>query len=130
MAQYEFTADQNRTLEQLAKRMKSVAAFLFIFGGIIGIEVLRQALVGANFLFTAGMAAIYILMGIWVSRAGKSYQSIVQTEGRDIDHLMSATSSLLSLFNFQFWLFLISIILTVIGVLISVAFQSPTSLGT
>jgi hypothetical protein len=119
MPQYEFSTEQNRILERLSRRMKAVAVFLFVFGGLIGIQALQLTVAGESFLFSAGIAAVYVLMGIWTFKAGKSYEKVVTTEGNDIDHLMDATGSLLSLFNFQFWLFLIAILLVGLGILLT-----------
>jgi len=112
---YEFTAEQNNILRQLSKRMKAVAIFLFIIGGLVIVQGIQELVYGGNLLYSAGMAAVYILMGIWTFKAAKSFEEVVQTEGSDIDHLMKANSSLLSLYNLQFWLLIIAMILIIVA---------------
>lgn len=112
---YEFTAEQNTILRQLSKKMKAVAIFLFIIGGLVIVQGIQAMLYGGNLIFSVGMGTIYILMGIWTFKASKSFEQVVQTEGNDIEHLMQANSSLLSLYNLQFWLFIIAVILTIVA---------------
>jgi hypothetical protein len=116
---YEFTAEQNNILRQLSKRMKGVAIFLFIAGGLVIVQGIQAMLMGGTLIFSAAMGAIYILMGVWTFKAGKSYEQIVVTEGNDIEHLMKANSSLLSLYNLQFWLIIIGVILVVIALFVA-----------
>ena len=117
---YEFTAEQNNTLQQLSKKMKAVAAFLFIAGGLIIIGGIQEMMYGGNMIFSAATGTIYILMGVWTFKAGKSFEQVVQTAGNDIEHLMQANRSLLSLYNLQFWLFIIAVALIVVAMFFAV----------
>ena len=113
---YEFTHEQNNVLRQLSKRMKAVAVFLFIIGGLVIVQGIQEMMYGGNLIFGAGMGTIYILMGVWTLKAGKSFQQVVLTEGSDMDHLMKANLSLLSLYNLQFWLFIVAVVLIIAAV--------------
>lgn len=114
---YEFTVEQNQTLQQLSKKMKAVAVFLFIAGGLTVISGIQEMMYGGNMIVGAATGTIYILMGVWTFKAGKSFDQVVQTAGNDIDHLMQANRSLLSLYNLQFWLFIVAVSLIVLGML-------------
>ena len=127
---YEFTVEQNNTLRQLSKKMKVVAVFLFIAGGLIIIQGIQEMMYGGSMIFSAATGAIYILMGVWTFKAGKSFEQVVHTEGNDIEHLMQANSSLLSLYNLQFWLFIIAVGLIVLAMVVmggSAASGTPQS---
>ncbi|MBI3111147.1 MAG: hypothetical protein HYZ01_06200 [Ignavibacteriales bacterium] len=124
---YEFTTEQNNTLRQLSKKMKSVGIFLFIAGGLTIVSGIQDMMYGGNLIFSVVTGTIYILMGMWTFRAGKAFERVVQTEGNDIDHLMLANGSLLSLYTMQFWLIIVAVVFIVIAMLVAVGSGMPAS---
>jgi hypothetical protein len=60
----------------------------------------------------AGVVALfYLVMGAWTRAAGYSFQKIVDTQGSDISHLMSALSSLHSMYALVYMLLVVTILL-------------------
>ena len=54
------------------------------------------------------LGAVYIVIGAYFRGAGRSLQSVVETEGDDVDHLMSALGNLRSAFR-------VMVIITAVG---------------
>jgi len=111
---YEFSAEENQTLRVLSKRMRAVAMFLFVMGGLAAFQGLQILVDGGNYFLSIALAVVYIMMGTWTMKASKSFMNVVRTEGNDIIHLMQALASLLSLYSMQFWVFILFIVLMVI----------------
>jgi hypothetical protein len=57
----------------------------------------------------------YLVMGVWTRSAGDSFQKIVDTQGSDISHLMSALSSLHSMYALVYTLLVLTLILGLVG---------------
>jgi hypothetical protein len=53
----------------------------------------------------------YLVLGVWTRAAGGSFQKIVDTQGSDISHLMSALSSLHSMFALVYTLLVLTLLL-------------------
>jgi len=113
--QYEFTGGQSAPIRDLASKMRFVGAFLFIVGAlqcamILIIGVIEPANLGAISNVITGV--IYIILGVYTRRAAEGFRKVVSTKGRDITHLMSALRSLRSLYQVQFFLLILAIILS------------------
>ena len=54
---------------------------------------------------------VYIFIGIWTRSAANSIRAIVDTEGSDIMHLMSAMENLNKLYKLKKWVFIIVLVL-------------------
>lgn len=89
--------------------MTFVGTAMIVLGAICGISVFSGSIEN---LITA---AFYIFIGIWTRKAGQAFQSIVDTEGSDISHLMSAIGNLDKLFTLEKWIILLVIIVFVIA---------------
>jgi hypothetical protein len=57
----------------------------------------------------------YLVMGVWTRSAGGSFQQIVDTQGSDISHLMSALSSLHSMYALVYTLLVVTLLMGLIG---------------
>ena len=118
-ATYEFSAQENETIQVLARRMKFVGIFNIVIGVLYGVAglvfLLVQPLALMLYLPVVGML---ILIGVWTNSASSSFKMIVQTEGQDIMHLMSALGQLRKLYNLQFWLLVVGLALVVIFFLV------------
>jgi hypothetical protein len=53
----------------------------------------------------------YLVMGVWTRTAAGSFQQIVDTQGRDISHLMNALSALHSMYALVYTLLVVTILL-------------------
>ncbi|RKZ91951.1 MAG: hypothetical protein DRR19_05660 [Candidatus Parabeggiatoa sp. nov. 1] len=121
--QYEFNEPQNQIISGLSQKMKFVSIFLIVVG-------LLQALGGVLSMVSAQSVSglvegliggiIYIFVGVWGAGAANSFQQVVDTEGNDIDHMMSALGDLKKAATLTYWLLIIFIILLVAGVIIAI----------
>ena len=84
--------------------MTLVGTAMVVLGALSGITIFFGSIEN---LFTA---AFYIFIGIWTRNAGQAFQSIVDTEGSDMSHLMNAIGNLEKLFTLQKWIILLVII--------------------
>jgi hypothetical protein len=57
----------------------------------------------------------YLVMGAWTRSAGSSFGQIVTTQGSDISHLMSALSSLHSMYALVYTLLVVTLIMGLVG---------------
>ena len=119
--QYEFNEAQNRVIQGLSEKMKFVSIFLIVVGllqvvGGILPAVLSQSVDAIGFESIIG-GFIYILIGVWGAGAANSFRQVVDTEGNDIDHMMSALGDLKKAATITYWLLIIFIVLLVAGVI-------------
>ncbi len=117
---YEFSPAQNETIRVLASRMKFVGIFYIVIAVLFGV----CGLLALFFLPPVGLVyclvtVLYLLIGIWTNNASSSFKMIVETKGSDITHLMSALESLRKLYNLQFWLLIVSIVVFVLAIVIA-----------
>jgi hypothetical protein len=111
--QYEFKPGENRIIGQLASKMHFVGIFLLAMGLLI-------IAIGVAVVFHAGpivSGTLACLVGLWTQRASMSFRNVVQTEGRDISHLMDALDDLRKLYTLQYWLLVLGLILAMSGLL-------------
>jgi hypothetical protein len=111
--QYEFRPAENKVIGALALKMHFVGLFLLALGLLI-------IAIGVVVVFHAGpivSGTLVCLVGLWTHRASSSLQSVVQTEGRDVSHLMDALDDLHKLYSFQFWLLMLAMILAMAGLI-------------
>jgi hypothetical protein len=112
--QYEFTPGQNVTIGELAAKMRFVGFFLILGGVLQCLSVLAGHLGG----LISGL--VYIFLGVWTRNAAASFQKIVDTEGSDITHLMSALNDLLRMYRLQYFLLIIALVLLLVVVPIGI----------
>jgi hypothetical protein len=106
--QFEFNSTQNELIQNLGQKMRFVSFPMIsmgVFSAIIGIF---ELLAGGLINIITGVT--YILMGIWTYQAAKSFGKIVDTQGYDIDNLMTALDQLRRIYALQYWLIIIAII--------------------
>src|SRR5688572_4540810 len=100
MDNFEFSTEQNQTIERLSLRMRGVG-LMFEILGITKIFAASTALflrtrltdlpVDRSALFTGLFLGVFFLfLGHWTRRAGGSFKVIVKSKGDDIRHLMDA----------------------------------------
>jgi hypothetical protein len=124
--EFEFTAEQNETIQLLSHRMKWVGGFQILSG--IGAIIAAIALFAKSqepfALLLAGV--VLLVVGLYTSSASKSFSDIVTTTGADITHLIEAVQTLKSLYNIQFWLIMAYVIIVGLVILAAIfrAFSS------
>ena len=128
---YEFTSDQNRSLERLTRRM-NVTSYCAIGMGL--------ALMTPGLLFFVSGALQHVRGGTWVILPGlaqsllpgllllidglsklwgaQKLRLIVTTEGHDIEHLMSAVNMLRRTHGVMAWVSLFGLIFAIITVML------------
>lgn len=119
---YEFDANQNRLIADLASGLRIVGLVSLVFGivSIVGCvavvsEVIRSPrMIGAGVLLVVA-TLIYISLGWWLRRAGHSFEKIVRTTGRDIENLMGALNDLRKSFSLVRAIIIIYAVLIIIG---------------
>ena len=96
---YEFTPEQNELIVSLAFNMKIVGIVSLIAGGLLTIAGLILLARGGVSALIQGVLAL-IIGGLTVQAAG-AFRLIVDSQGDDIGHLMSALGALRSLYRLQ-----------------------------
>jgi len=111
--QYEFKPGENKIIGQLAFKMHFVGLFLLAMGLII-------IAIGVAVVFHVGpiiSGTLACVVGLWTQRASMSFKNVVQTQGRDITHLMDALDDLRKLYTLQYWLLVLGLLLALAGLL-------------
>lgn len=112
---YEFNESQNQLISGLSKKMLFVSYFMMV-GGVLGvlsglINITRGGFAGVV------QGVILLIVGFWTTNASKAFQSIVNTEGNDIENLMGALGELRKLYTLQYWLMIISLVFMAIALI-------------
>jgi hypothetical protein len=123
-AEYEFTPDQNRTLETLAKRMRLAGVMQLVFGIVSVLGTCHVSATAGNMEARTSaplFAFALIFAGAFTMSAGRSFQRIVQTEGRDVSNLMDALRAYSRAMKAHIVAFTIAAVIALIVVLALVA---------
>lgn len=116
---YEFTAEQNRLIADLARKMSAVGIFFLSVGGLAvasAVYALRHSQGG--YFAALLLAGVYLLVtGWWKVRSGRCFRLVVDTSGSDIEHTMRALAALDRLFTLSFWLVIAYVVLVVSALL-------------
>jgi hypothetical protein len=114
---YEFTPAQDEIIRTLAGKMKFVGVFYIVascFVALAGlIAFFFSPLVGLFYLI---LLTPELLIGIWTIHASYSFKLVVDTQGRDIPHLMSALTDLRKLYTLIFWLLLAAFVFVLLAI--------------
>src|SRR5919198_1628486 len=95
--QYEFNAEQNRTINELAGAMEVVATLMKVLGLVFliffGLLLYQAIQVRAGYgpVVALGAATLLCLaIGFWTSGSAHSFRRVVETRNEDVWHLMNA----------------------------------------
>ena len=102
MNNYEFSKEQNTLISELAKKLRFVGIAFVVLGVLQAVLAMVNATMFGKLSGIFGGALLGSL-GIFMMRAAGSFRFIVDTEGKDIEYLMAALASLLSMYTAQFW---------------------------
>lgn len=115
-AGYEFDAQQNTQLTQLAAAMGVVGVGLQLLGLVCVIGAVQQLLVGSrSFVAMLVQGLLLIPMGLWTRGAAVQFLRIVRTQGSDVPVLMEAVQQLTKTYTLQKWLVLLVLALLVLA---------------
>jgi hypothetical protein len=110
-AEYEFDAEQNQVLSQLANSLRWTSAPMVSLGFLVLIDLamysfwmyrhhgLDNLQLVAMPMFLLGMAALFIFMGLLTGKASMAFRQVVETRGSDVYHLMDGINGLNSVFG-------------------------------
>ena len=100
---YEFTTAENGIISKLAKRLRiagilqAVVGVLMLLGFASRTVALRAASPVLTFGVDLPIAAATIAAGVMMALAAPPFVSVVQTQGQDVEHVMSACGKLSTL---------------------------------
>jgi len=116
---YEFSAEQNQLIADLARKMLGVGIFMLLIGALALIGGVASGfgsrLDAAVVLVLA--AAFFLAVASWTVAAARSFRRIVETEGHDIPHTMAALAQLRRFYTLHFWLIIAYLVLIVLAIL-------------
>lgn len=119
--EYEFTAEQNAVIRDLAS-VVSVAGLVLMALAIVGILYVGAYITSANHdptpMVFAAFCAPMVIAGFWLRGASEPLLKIVDTEGRDITHLMQALQELRRIFALLRTGFAVSLFVAVGGIVL------------
>jgi hypothetical protein len=92
---YEFTPAQDEVIGSMARWTGIFSWFALISGTVLALFGVLQLPEGALNIIGG---SVYLFIGMWFRGAAKSLRMVVDTEGDDIAHLMSALENLRSAF--------------------------------
>jgi hypothetical protein len=120
--QYEFNAEQNRTINDLAGSMGVVAMLMKVLGAVFliffGLLLLKAVETRSGYGPVIGLGSAMLLclsIGFWTSGSAHSFQRIVESKNRDVWHLMNALASLHKMYSLLRTIIIASLVLLIIG---------------
>ena len=117
---YEFNNTQNQLIRELSQKMRFVSYFLIGLGIVVAIGGLVAIARGGLGNIIYGI--IQIVIGFWTNKAASAFKQIVNTQGNDIENLMSALGELRKLYTLQYWLLIVALIFVALGVVVGIVF--------
>src|SRR5262249_11723335 len=130
-ASYEFTAEQNETMNGLANAMSWVAVVTLLAGAFWVVLGVRQLVTGHNdsgiFLI---QGALSLVIGYWTRNAALQFGQVAGTTGADMQHLMSALRELREIYRLQKRLIFIGLaLMAVFAILVVLGLLAARPLG-
>jgi hypothetical protein len=120
---YEFTPDQDQKLSSTGGKLIFAGIMQIVWG--VGQLLFSWAWGLGQWFYNLPIAFTLIVIGILTIGVGRSFKQIAQTQGSDIDHLMSAVGKLGGMAVVQIVGFTLAMILgavvVVIGIFLGVA---------
>jgi len=93
MAEYEFTAEENRVIDQVRRKLQHIAVLFLLLGvlQLIGSFLLTDP---AGRWISVGSAILLLALGWLFWRPLDSFRRIISTEGQDIREVVTAIKDL------------------------------------
>ena len=98
--------------------MRFVSYFLIGLGILVAIGGL--VLIARGGLGNIIQGIVQIVIGVWTNKAASAFKQIVNTQGNDIENLMSALGELRKLYTLQYWLYIVALIFVAIGLVLAI----------
>ena len=123
---YEFTQAENMTIGRLASRAKMWGIISIVIGAVMLISGVALALAIDHVLAQAGGAVIAsaalqpVVSGAFYLSAGGAFNNVVNTQGNDIPHMMSAMGKLTNAMRVEA---IVAIIAMVAGTVLGIVFS-------
>ena len=129
LPQYEFSAEENSLVAQLAKKLGCVGFFMLVLGSIYAFSAIVPAIptgpvnlntmaIPAIFLVIFGsVALVFLATGGAMRGAARSFNQIADTQGSDISHLMAALTKLVTVYKVWTIMMLLGFVATALAVL-------------
>lgn len=123
---YEFSTEHNTLFTNLASKLRTVGITFIVLGVLQSFLALINA---GTFGIITGVAGgvLFAVIGVLMVNAASSFKLIVDTEGQDIDNLIQALRSLLSMYTVQFWALVTSVLLVLLVVVQAIIALSAIS---
>ncbi len=128
---YEFDSAQNETILTLAKTLQFVGAVTLVLALVFSLGALG-ALLRASWgeAITQSMFLVFTFsMGSLMIKAGKEFQAIVTTSGKDISHLMIALDNLRQVYSILSVVIILFVLLMIIAMAVSLVWTGGPSLA-
>ncbi len=113
--EYEFNEPENRIIRDLGSKMSFVGLFMVGIGLCFAVMAIqrwsRYQEMEIGFLF---LAMLFMVFGVWTHHAGGDFRKVVDSQGRDVAHLMGALTSLLKCYRLIYMLFFVGLIFAMI----------------
>ena len=113
-AQYEFSADENKTFERLVRNLArsgiviAIASLILLAYHAIQYFEVSLGKQGASWItyvdyaVWAGISVIGVVIGVLLVRATAAFAALIRTEGDDLSHLMQGVSRLADILHLVF----------------------------
>jgi hypothetical protein len=123
---YEFSTEHNTLFSNLASKLRTVGITFIVLGVLQSFLALINS---GTFGILTGVAGgvLFAVIGVLMVNAAGSFKLIVDTEGQDIDNLVQALRSLLSMYTIQFWALVTSVLLVLLVVVQAIIALSAIS---
>jgi hypothetical protein len=114
-AGYEFSADENRTFEQLVRNMwrsgllvvvASLVLLAYHFVDYFGVSLGKEPAAWVVYLDYAAwflISLIGVVIGVLLVRATTGFAALIRTEGDDVKHLMDGMTKLSGILGLVSW---------------------------
>jgi hypothetical protein len=93
MAEYEFTAEENKVVDQVRRKLGHIA-FLFLVLGVLQLVEAFMLADPASRWISVGAAVLLLALGWLFMRPLDNFRRIITTEGRDIREVITALKDL------------------------------------
>lgn len=93
MAEYEFTAEENRHIDQVRRKLQQIAVFFLVLGALQLIESFLLTDPAGRWI-SVGSAILLLALGWLFWRPLDNFRRIISTEGQDIREVVTAIKDL------------------------------------
>jgi hypothetical protein len=142
---YEFSHAENVVIDRLAGRLRwwgglSLAFGVFALLGVVGGGLAMGAMLaqmeaaaglavfGGALVIAVPIVVIYVVTGMLYMGSGKAFRDVVNTQGNDIEYVMTAIGKMGKALRIEFWVSIIAYLfmgLAIFGLVVVAAMVQP-----